>query len=363
MNNKEKNDLGLKLKNNYNLKWNTVCKNLPKMPNILPPVKRIIAFGDVHGDMNVTIESLKIAKVINNNYKYDKNKLPKWIGGDTVIVQLGDQIDSCRFNVENGVIKPCKFKSSNDEANDTNILELFTYLHEEAQKVSGAVYSILGNHELMNVEGNMEYVSHMNLKEFSDDEDSIDISIKNRQKAFSPGNKYANFLGCSRKVVLQIGTNLFAHAGVIEKLAKKYNIDDINYIMSNYLWNEFKNLNVTKKDFYEIFDYEKDGESPFWTRIYGNQFSNGDENCNNYFDDKNNFILGKHYKGYKNSFPVGRLLVGHTPQLNKDIQLRCNKKIVLADYGSSNAFNHFRKKQKEIQVVEILNDNQIRILK
>ena len=37
--------------------------------------------------------------------------------------------------------------------------------------------------------------SEKNLIEVSDDEeDDINISIKNRKKAFSPGNKYANFL-------------------------------------------------------------------------------------------------------------------------------------------------------------------------
>ena len=49
---------------------------------------------------------------------------------------------------------------------DLRILNYFTKLHEEAQKVGGAVYSIIGNHELMNVNGDMRYVSHEGIKGF-----------------------------------------------------------------------------------------------------------------------------------------------------------------------------------------------------
>ena len=31
------------------------------------------------------------------------------------------------------------------------------------------------------------------------------------------------------------------------------------------------------------------------------------------------------YKGYNNSFPVGRILVGHTPQLNQ----KCNLDVII----------------------------------
>ena len=60
-----------------------------------PKVKKLIAIGDIHGDLSVAIKSLKLAEVIDinipNNTK-DINKI-KWIGGKTVVVQLGDQID------------------------------------------------------------------------------------------------------------------------------------------------------------------------------------------------------------------------------------------------------------------------------
>ena len=69
--------------------YQQTCKDFNKLPSILPPVKRIIVLGDLHGDWKLTIESLKIAKLINTKLN--------WVGGDTIVVQLGDQIDSCRF--------------------------------------------------------------------------------------------------------------------------------------------------------------------------------------------------------------------------------------------------------------------------
>ena len=55
------------------------------MSNILPAKRRIIAIGDLHGDWKATILALKRAGVINNSLK--------WIGMDTVVVQIGDQVD------------------------------------------------------------------------------------------------------------------------------------------------------------------------------------------------------------------------------------------------------------------------------
>ena len=53
---------------------------------IFPFVKRIVAFGDIHGDFNTLINDLKKSNKINNNYD--------WIAGNTYLVQTGDILDS-----------------------------------------------------------------------------------------------------------------------------------------------------------------------------------------------------------------------------------------------------------------------------
>jgi hypothetical protein len=50
-----------------------------------PPAKRIIAVGDVHGDVYALRSCLRIANLIDDS--------DKWIGEDTHLVQLGDILD------------------------------------------------------------------------------------------------------------------------------------------------------------------------------------------------------------------------------------------------------------------------------
>ena len=130
-------------------------------------------------------EILKIAKVIDQSNN--------WIGGNTVVVQLGDQIDRCRFsNI------PCYIQGATeyDEGNDLKLLKYFTQLHKQAQKHGGAVYSLLGNHEVMNVQQNLRYVSYEGLKEFDNFMSGKRI-IKDGKTArlwrFKPGNDISEF--------------------------------------------------------------------------------------------------------------------------------------------------------------------------
>ena len=59
-----------------------------------------------------------------------------------------------------------------------------------------------------------------------------------RMWAFEPGNPLAEFLACTRKLVLKIGSNLFVHAGILPEIAEKYNdISEMNNILSMYLFN------------------------------------------------------------------------------------------------------------------------------
>ena len=43
------------------------CPKYNYFPTILPQRKRIIAIGDLHGDYKLTLDCLKLAKVIDNN--------------------------------------------------------------------------------------------------------------------------------------------------------------------------------------------------------------------------------------------------------------------------------------------------------
>ena len=328
----------------YKETYDEKCKHFSKLPSVLPPVRRIIVIGDLHGDWEMTIKSLKVGKVINSNNK--------WVGGDTIVVQVGDQIDRCRSG-------ECSLPNStkNDEASDYKILKFFTALHNEAEKVGGAVYSIIGNHELMNVNGDMRYVSHENIKEFDNYETTegeiINDGMEARKWAFAPGNPIANFLGCTRQLSLIIGSNLFVHAGILPKIAKKYGVQDMNQILSLYLWDKINN-----NEHLELLD--SSDFSPLWNRVFGSKNTTA-QTCNSLMTP------------LKEIYKVDRMFIGHTPQINTGITNTCNGKVWLTDYGASNAFNEFdtyylenhnRSQVRDAQVLEILDDGaQINILK
>jgi hypothetical protein len=322
--------------------WETVyrekCINYDKLPSVLPAVRRIIVIGDLHGDWNMTVKSLKIAKLIDDKLR--------WTGKDTVVVQLGDQIDSCRFT---GI--PCSNKeaTANDKAHDMKILNYFTELHTQAKKYGGAVYSIIGNHELMNVNGDLRYVSYENIQDFKGyakpNGKIINDSTEARKWAFKPGNPIADFLGCTRQLSLIIGSNIFVHAGVLPKIAEKYKVKDMNQIMSLYLWDKLKN----PLDYQELLDSAD--YSPLWNRIFGSK-NQSQESCSRLMNP------------LKEIYKVDRIYVGHTPQLETGITNTCNGKIWLTDYGASNVFNtwdvnHERSQHREAQVLEILEDGKI----
>ena len=325
--------------------WQQQCKQykIKDQPSILPPADRIVVIGDLHGDLEMTFKSLEIAKVIDTNHK--------WIGGNTIVVQVGDQIDRCRYDGKN----PCHHEGVTkfDEHSDIRILKFFTKLHHRAQRKGGAVYSLLGNHELMNVSGDMRYVSYEGIKGFdnykTEKGDIIDNGMDARKYVFAPGNHISNFLACTRQVALIIGSNLFVHAGILPSIATKYKINDINKLMSLYLFDKLKDTN----EYNSIFNDLK--TSPLWTRKIGNMANDtiDSEMCDNIMDP------------LKENYNVRNIYVGHTPLLDKGISSICKDKIWLTDYGASKAFDIFTPKDKikEVQVLEIINDNQFIVLK
>ena len=276
------------------------------LPSVLLPVKRIIAIGDIHGDYKATIMALKKAKLIDSK--------KKWIGGDTVVVQLGDQLD---LGGRGELVK--------DEDSEFKIMNLFDKLHKQAKKQGGAVYSLIGNHELMNVLGDFTYTSELGIKHFG--------SRKQRHDYFQAGGKIAIKMAKRRTVVLRIGDWIFVHGGITSKIATNYKLVEINTIMRNYLMGN-KKLGSTKA-FKQLF---LNTNSLLWTRKYSEDRVDCKELQNTLK------ILGAKH-----------MVVGHTPQNN--INSKCKGAIWRVDTGMSQAFGQ-RKGADRIQVLEILNNGE-----
>lgn len=343
--------------NLYSEVWKEKCSKYPNESSIgiiKEAPARIVVLGDLHGDWNATIKSLTKANLI------DPNDHKKWIGEDSILVQLGDQVDRCRLDKG-----PCHLPGStkNDEASDLKILKYFTSLHNQAIKDGGAVYSILGNHEVMNVDGDLRYKSRANLMEFSKD-GTVEDGIRRTKEAFKPGNEIANFLACTRRTALVIGKNLFIHAGIVPEIAAKYSVNDINRIVALYLFDKLKD----KHKYSELLINAK--TSPYWTRLLGNLNRNLNEEkvkeiCHSIFDSG---VL-TNLLGTTSNHKIERIFLGHTPQIMKGINTMCDDRIYYVDVGVSQAFDAYdtkylyqnkRSNSRNFPFAEIINDTKVK---
>ena len=280
--------------------------------------KRIIAIGDIHGDFDVFIKTLILGKVI------DKNN--KWIADDTIVIQLGDQVDSIRA-------EQLAVKKEFGRFSFLKINNLIKKLDKQARKKS-RIISILGNHEIMNIFGDFRYTGMNEFLQTTDDINSSEEDLRTDRKKFFKNNKDLLYdLACNRNVVIKIGSWLFVHGGLIFEIINEYSMEQINEITSNWILGK----KIKPEDFKKILGFNP--KSPFWNRDFG-----GNEVDCNYLYKTLNFIN------------VNHMVIGHTIQPN-GINSLCNNKLWRSDVGLSN--RKFSDDVKNIEIIEIIDDGKI----
>jgi hypothetical protein len=161
----------------------------------VPASDRLIAIGDLHGDLAATRAALRLAGVIDDG--------DHWSGGTTVVVQTGDQLD----------------RGDDEQA----ILDLLARLRDEASKAGGALVALNGNHEIMNALGDFRYVTEPGMRDFDgvagarvDDArlTALPEPERARMAAFIPGAPYARELA-QRHIAALVGDTAFAHGGIV----------------------------------------------------------------------------------------------------------------------------------------------------
>lgn len=277
---------------------------------IYPAVERLYAFGDIHGDFNAFILTLKKAKLIDDKYH--------WCGGNAHVVQVGDILDR--------KIRTDDYNS--DEDSEFKIISLILKLQLEAYTDGGGFHPIIGNHELMNIFGIFDYVSPMGMGHFK--------SRDARHNYFKIGGDFCKYLACGWNPIIKIGDFIFCHGGINYAISSKYTIQDINYIMRDTLYGN--ESHIDKYYFNQLFLNQ---DSILWNRTYSIELSKGRENMELRFLNK---TLEKYNAKY--------LVVGHTPQ-EQGINVKYNGKVYCIDTAMSEAFGKKNDKLERIHFLEI----------
>jgi len=252
-----------------------------------PAADRVVAFGDVHGDLPAVRSVLRLARVIDQE--------DHWNGAKTVVVQTGDQLDR-----------------GDDEP---EILDLFDRLESEARKAGGAFHTLNGNHEVMNVAADFRYVTPGGFADFENTPNDgksnrrsplLPEAQQGRARAFMPGGPFARRLA-SHPVAIVVGDSVFVHGGILPAHVR-YGIARINAETRRWMLGETARIPAIL-----------DGESaPIWSREYS-EGEPSDEACRD---------LGAALEG----LGAKRMVVGHTVQKN-GITNGCQGRVWRIDVG------------------------------
>lgn len=271
----------------------------------------IVAVGDIHGDYKNLRAVLSEAGLINRR--------GNWIAGNTRFVQLGDLPD---------------------RGPDTDkIIELIQKLQRQAAKDGGEVIPLIGNHEAMNIYGDLRYVHPGEYAAFRSRDSRLfrsryyDLEVERlkaadssfvaddafeqqwmedhplgfveHRVAWSPDGEIGSWV-IENDAIARVGRTLFLHGGVSPKLLE-LTIDEINTQVRRELSGDRpEELGLTEAD-----------DGPLWYR----GLASGDE-----------LAEAAHVNAVLAAFDVDRIVVGHTPGFGTIVP-RFGGKVLVIDAG------------------------------
>ena len=151
---------------------------------------RVVAIGDVHGGFDPFVSILTTTGLMNAQRR--------WSGGKTVFIQTGDITDRGP-----GV---------------REALDLVMALEKEADAAGGRVLMLLGNHEIMNMLGDLRDVAPEVLAGFGGEAAYRD--------AFARDGRYGKWLR-SKPMIATVDETVFMHAGISLEFSDA-SIEDLN---------------------------------------------------------------------------------------------------------------------------------------
>jgi hypothetical protein len=287
-------------------------------PDTFNNVRRIVAMGDIHGDYPRLIELLRTAGLVDVRNA--------WIGGDTYLVLNGDFVDR--------------------GGHSRQVLDLLMDLEPQARRAGGRLHALLGNHEAMDLYGDLRYVTKDDFagfqgptsKELSDqqmraawddlkrqgaapsDENAWRKKFQNEHPlgwaeerlAFLPAGKYGKWLR-EQNAIIKIDDAIFVHGGISSKYATSTR-HEINTKIREALSDSSKLPDSIATD----------DKGPLWYRGMA-QLPENDKNMADLLPK----VLATHQ--------VKHIVIGHTPQVA--VMPRFDGRVIAIDVGLSKVFD------------------------
>ncbi len=204
--------------------WLVLAVVVSAAPAARPPedtfhgVTRIVAVGDVHGGYDEFVAVLRAAGVIDAGNR--------WRAGRAHLVQTGDLLDR--------------------GAGSRRVMDLLMGLERQARSAGGRVHALIGNHEVMNLAGDLRYVAEGEYAAFATRNSArvrdrayaalADPALKDdpayreqwyaerplgwveHREAFGPTGRYGRWIR-QHNTVVRIDDYLFLHGGISPALA------------------------------------------------------------------------------------------------------------------------------------------------
>jgi hypothetical protein len=288
--------------------------------DVFTGVERVVAVGDVHGDCDQLVAVLRSADLIDAQ--------ENWSAGKTHLVQTGDLLDR--------------------GSDSRKAMDLLMKLEGQARDAGGAVHVLIGNHEAMNLYGDLRYVSAGEYAAFRDADSEkarealyeehkkqlresppagpvpeLDDAYRKRwesehplgyaehRRAFGPAGKYGKWIR-GHNATIRIDGTLFLHGGISPRFSD-LTIRQIN-----------ERVRAELEDFTKLKGgIASDEEGPLWYR----GLAQGDEKT-----------LGPHVETVLRKHGVERIVIGHTFTEGAVIP-RFSARVLLIDVGLARLYD------------------------
>ena len=303
----------------------------PRPPTVLPAAHRLVAIGDLHGDLDKARRAFSLAGLVD--------AADRWTGGATVAVQVGDILDRGDQEVE--------------------LYYWLERLQREAAAAGGALHVLNGNHETMNVAQQFRYATPGGFASFRRwaQVHALEAALKGRcgcakgaaldaalglrgqdgvtarTQALRPGGAVSRRFIAPNPLVLQVGSTVFVHGGLLPSHVA-YGVERINAEGQDWILDG----PVSAKP-----RFLSGRDAVVWSREYSAEDASRC-NCE---------ALTQALAGLPGA---ARMVVGHTIQ-SGGINSACEGRVLRVDVGLSKGCG-----DGEPQVLEILRDSEVRRL-